>query len=346
MRFRRLIISVVAGALATAVAACSSGTPAASSSVDSSTTASSSTAVTAAFPVTIDHVHGQTVIESEPTRVLTLGLSDQDAVLALGVTPIAVSQWYGDYASATWPWAAPKLGDAKPVVLNGGVRNEEEPRLEEIVTLDPDVIISLYNGTTKEQYDQLSRIAPVVLPTEEFADYAISWQEGLRITGVALGKSDLASTLTEELDARFTAAAKENPQFAGVQTVIAERFEPGASVVRASTDPRGRFFEQLGLKVPADLNAGANEYGEVEISDEQMDQLDRDLLVWNIGSDPALRSEIEALPLYAGLEVVKQDDVLFIDDPVISGAFTWSTVLSLDYALTELLPQLQQKLPA
>ena len=345
MRFGRFTVVVMAGALSV-VAGCSSRTPSATATSASPTPTAVSSTAADAFPVTIEHVHGKTVIESEPTRVLTLGLSDQDAVLALGITPIAVSQWYGDYESATWPWAEAKLGDAKPVVLNGGVRNEEEPRLEEIVTLDPDVIISLYNGTTKEQYDKLSQIAPVVLPTEEFADYAISWQEGLRVTGAALGKSELAGTLTEALDARFAAAATENPQFAAVQTVIAERFEPGATVVRASTDPRGRFFESLGFEVPADLNAAANEYGEAEISDEQMDKLDRDLLVWNIGSEPALRTEIEALPLYSGLQVVRQDDVLFIDDPVISGAFTWSTVLSLDYALTELLPQLQQRLPA
>jgi len=341
MRSSRFTVVVVVLGLLTA--GCGSGSP---SSAGQTTPAESTTSAADAFPVTIDHVYGQSVIESEPTRVLTLGLSDQDAVLALGVTPIAVSQWYGDYESATWPWAQPKLGEPKPVVLNGGVRNEEEPRLEEIVTLDPDVIISLYNGTTQEQYDQLSKIAPVVLPTKEFADYAISWQEGLRVTGEALGKSEQAGTLTEELDARFAAAAADNPQFAGVQTVIAERFEPGATVVRASTDPRGRFFEALGFQVPADLNAAANEYGEAEISDEQMDQLDRDLLVWNIGSDPELRTEIEALPLYPGLEVVQQDDVLFIEDPIISGAFTWSTVLSLDYALTQLLPQLQQKVPA
>lgn len=58
------------------------------------------------YPVTIEHVFGETEIPAEPTRVVALGLSDQDSLLALGVTPIAVSQWYGGYEYATWPWAA------------------------------------------------------------------------------------------------------------------------------------------------------------------------------------------------------------------------------------------------
>lgn len=237
------------------------------------------------------------------------------------------------------------MGTAKPVVLNGGVRNEEAPGIEEIIGLKPDLIVSLYNGTTKEQYEQLSRIAPVVLPTEEFANFGISWQEGLRVTGEALGKQQLAAELTADLDQRFVDAAAANPQFAGVETVVAERFEPGSSVVRAAQDPRARFFSSLGFVVPADLNAEANEYGEVSVSDELFDKLDRGLLIWNIGNDPALRTEIEAVPSYPTLKVVKRGDVLFIEDPVISGAFTWSTVLSLDYALTQLLPQLQQAVP-
>ncbi|MGY1746444.1 ABC transporter substrate-binding protein [Blastococcus sp. SYSU D00695] len=294
-----------------------------------------------AFPVTIEHLYGETTIEEEPQRVVTIGLSDQDAVLALGVVPVAVSPWYGEYEHGVWPWAQDELGDGEPVVLNDGVRDEENPPLEEIAALDPDVIISLYNGTTEEQYEQLSEIAPVVLPTEEYADYAISWQESVRVTGKALGREERATELVEGLEQRFADVAAANPAFAGLQTVIAERFEPGSSVVRASADPRGRFFESLGFQVPEDLDARADEFGELVVSDELLDDLDRDLLIWNVGFAPEMRAEIEGLALWPTLDVVRDGRVLFVEDELISGAFTWSTVLSLDYALTELVPQLQ-----
>lgn len=119
--------------------------------------------------MTIEHLYGTTMIEEEPERIVTLGLWDQDPLLALGVAPVAVSEWYGEYEHATWPWARDELGDAEPVVLNGGVRDEANPPLEEIAALEPDLIISLYNATTQAQYEQLSQIAPVVLPGEEFS---------------------------------------------------------------------------------------------------------------------------------------------------------------------------------
>jgi iron complex transport system substrate-binding protein len=44
----------------------------------------------AGFPVTIEHTFGATTIEKEPARVVTLGWSAQDIVVALGVTPVGM----------------------------------------------------------------------------------------------------------------------------------------------------------------------------------------------------------------------------------------------------------------
>jgi iron complex transport system substrate-binding protein len=293
-----------------------------------------------AFPVTIEHAYGETVIPAEPTRIVTLGLSDQDPLLALGVAPIAVSEWYGEYEFATWPWAEDELGDAEPVVLNGGVRDEANPPIEEIASLEPDLIISLYNGTTEEQWQQLSEIAPTVVPDEEYADFSITWQEATRATGEALGREDEALELVDALDARFAEAADANPQFAGLEAVVGERFEPGQSIVRSGNDVRARFFEQLGFTIPTEIaGVEADEYGEIQVSDELMTELSKDLLVWNVGFAPETRDEIEATPLYPTLPVVEAGKVLWIEDGLVSGAFSWGTILSLDYALDELLPQ-------
>lgn len=298
------------------------------------------------FPVRIDHAYGTTEIPAEPTRVIALGLSDQDPLLALGVTPVAVSQWYGDYPSATWPWAQDELGGATPVVLNGGVRNEEAPPLEEIASLQPDLILSLYNGTTREQYDQLSRIAPTVVPDQQFTNFTITWQEATRATGEALGREQEAVGLVQRVEGRFAEAAAQNPQFAGRTAVVAERFEPGASVVRSGNDVRARFFGGLGFTVPGEIGGIApDEYGEIDVSDELMSELSEDLLVWNIGASPEVRPEIENSPLHAALPVVQQGRVLWIEDPVVSGAFSWGTILSLDYALDELVPRIRAVVP-
>ncbi|MBM9465155.1 ABC transporter substrate-binding protein [Aeromicrobium sp. YIM 150415] len=333
---RRLLrVAALAGAAAVVLSACSSS----SDEKDDDSKASGE----GTFPVTIEHAYGTTEITEEPTRIVTLGLSDQDPLLALGVAPIAVSPWYGDYEYATWPWAQDELGDATPVVLNDGVRDEANPPVEEIASLDPDLIISLYNGTTEEQYEQLSRIAPVVVPDEEYTDFSITWQEATRATGEALGREDDALALVDELEDAFADAAAEHPEFEGQEVAVGERFEPGETVLRTGNDVRARFFEQLGFTIPEEI-AGItpDEYGELIVPDELITEISKDLLVWNVGFAPEEKTTIEGLPLYSQLPVVDEDKVLWIEDEVVSGAFSWGTVLSLEYALEELLPQIDQ----
>ncbi|MBW0116379.1 iron-siderophore ABC transporter substrate-binding protein [Pseudonocardia abyssalis] len=300
-------------------------------------------AAAGAFPVTVEHAYGSTEIPAEPVRVITLGLSDQDPLLALGVTPIAVYPWYGDHEFATWPWAQDELGAAQPTVLAGGVRNESEPPIEEIASLQPDLILSLYNATTPEQYELLSRIAPTVVPDQEFVDFTITWQEATRVTGEALGREADAVALVDHLEQEFADAAAAHPGFAGQEAVVAERFEPGESIVRSGNDVRARFFGDLGFTVPTEVaGVPANDFGEITVSDELIGELSRDLLVWNVGFGPEERAVVEANPVYPTLPVVQAGKVLWIEDPVLSGAFTWGTVLSLDYALEQLVPQVAQ----
>jgi hypothetical protein len=72
-----------------------------------------------AFPVAIKNKFGTAEIKAAPKRVVVVGLVEQDALLALGVTPVATTEWFGDKPGALFPWAKAKLGDgAVPQVLN------------------------------------------------------------------------------------------------------------------------------------------------------------------------------------------------------------------------------------
>src|SRR5688500_3251537 len=80
--------------------------------------ASASTApTTGAQPNRVEHEFGVTEIDGVPERVVSVGLTEHDTLLALGVAPVAVTEWYGGFDYATWPWAVDELGVAEPEVL-------------------------------------------------------------------------------------------------------------------------------------------------------------------------------------------------------------------------------------
>ena len=45
-----------------------------------------------AYPITIKHAYGETVIESEPKNVATIAWGNHDVPLALGTVPVGVSK--------------------------------------------------------------------------------------------------------------------------------------------------------------------------------------------------------------------------------------------------------------
>ncbi|MGH3986469.1 MAG: iron-siderophore ABC transporter substrate-binding protein [Pseudonocardiaceae bacterium] len=237
------------------------------------------------FPITVAHKYGSTAIPAEPARVVTVGLSDHDYLLALGVVPAGLTDWYGDYPTGTWPWAADELGAAQPEVMP---RNEDQINFEKVAALRPDLVIGQYTGMTETDYARLSQIAPTVAQSAEFPDYGMPWEETIRVIGAALGQAERAEELIAGVEGRFVAARAAHPQFQGLAAVVAEQFEPGTYVVRGPTDPRTRFLSSLGFVLPDEIAQLTGDRGEADISAEQIGLVDQDLVVWNVGFTPEL----------------------------------------------------------
>jgi len=294
-----------------------------------------------ALPATVAHRHGETVVEDVPERIVTVGYSDQDAVLAFGHAPVAVTDWYGEYEHATWEWAQDELGAAEPEVLNQGeFTGTADYDLERIRLLEPDLIVGLYTDMDPEEYADLSAIAPTIAPSADFPEFGMPWQEITRTVGAAVGQPDRAEELIAEVDGRLAEEADAHPEFAGQEAVVAELFEPGSTFVRSKGDPRTQLIEGLGFVLPDDLAELAGDQDGAPISDEEMDLLDRDLIVWNVGHDDTIRGQIEEKPLYETLQVVAEGRSVFVEDPIVAGALTWGSVLSIPYALDALVPLL------
>ncbi|MEU6641189.1 iron-siderophore ABC transporter substrate-binding protein [Saccharomonospora sp. NPDC046836] len=291
-----------------------------------------------AFPVTIEHKYGSTEIPAKPERVVTLGLSDQDAVLALGVKPVGVVDWFKERPYGKWPWTKDLWGDTQPTIV--GERDEYD--MEAVAELNPDLIIAQYSGMTQQQYDTLSRLAPVVAQPKDYADYAAPWQEMARPIGRALGQEAEMNQLIEQMDQKYAQARGQHPEWAEQTLVVADSFQPGIYSAFTSSDPKAIFFRELGFRL-ADRIDGLAEAGmnAAELSSEQLDTLDVDRLVWVTSSEEA-NDRIKAEPLYQRLAVHQDGRDLFVpyENPDIGAAFSFNTVLSIPYAIDQMVPRL------
>lgn len=327
---REFITGVGAAALAAAfLAACGSD------DADADATATEESRV-------IQHQYGQTEVTGVPKRVVTVGWTEQDALLALGVVPVATTGWIGDAPGAIHPWAKDELGEAElPEVLDDG----DGIQFERIAALQPDLILALYVpfGLTQGDYDRLSQIAPTVAPPAGVPDGGISWQELTRTVGIAVGQAEAADQIVRDVEARFTEAREQHPKFVGALGVNAYPTGDGNFQAYPAPDPGGRLMEDLGFVVPpeiVDLAAGA---AWVDISGERASLFDIDVVLWLV-EDAAAEQRLLDNPLYAGLDIAKQGRHVFLayDGPTddMASATSMQTVLSLPFLLDHLVPML------
>jgi iron complex transport system substrate-binding protein len=135
--------------------------------------------------VTVKHIFGETKIPAPPKRVVSAGFTEQDDLLALGVVPIAVTDWFGGQPFGVWPWAQPKLGAAQPVVLN----LNDGIQAEQIASLKPDLIVATNAGLDQDTYTKLSGIAPTIAQSGPDAFFE-PWKDQATDIGQAVFKAD------------------------------------------------------------------------------------------------------------------------------------------------------------
>ncbi len=297
-------------------------------------------ATSESFPITVEHKYGTTTIPSAPQRVVSIGYTDQDALLALGVTPVAVRYWYGDATNAIFPWAQDKVEGDTPAVLS---MDYGSLNYEAILALKPDLITAVYSGITQDEYDTLSQIAPTIAQSGDYIDFGMPWQETTKLIGSALGKSAEAEALVSDVEAQLTQVREDNPAFADMTVAVAYNFS-GTYGFYTAQDARGRFFTDIGFVIPDELVEIAGESFYANVSSERFDLLDQDLLVFlGVQNIDGGRETIQSDPLLSQLNVTKAGHVLFVP-PELDDALQFNTVLSIPYLVDGIVPQLQATL--
>jgi iron complex transport system substrate-binding protein len=289
------------------------------------------------FPVTLTHEYGETVIPAKPERIATIGWMSQDAVLALGQVPVGIplQAWGGD-ENGMLPWVATavaELGGELPVRYD-----DTAIPFEEILALEPDLILAPYSALTPEEYNRLSQIAPTVAWTG--AVWSGTWQDITLTVGRALGEEAKAQELVEATDARLAAIAAEHPEFSG-KTFTIGWGDPASSElgVYVGTDPRVQMIEDIGLKLSDGAAAFGSENFYVPVAYENLDTLDADVLItWQ--SDQAELDAVLANPVFARFGPVASGHHLVMLDRAFVMATSAPSVLSIPWSMEKLVPEL------
>ncbi|WP_110589535.1 ABC transporter substrate-binding protein [Microbacterium suaedae] len=307
---------------AVALTGCSSATS------DTSAEPADSAAAEAAFPVTVEHEFGSTIVEEEPQRVVSIGWGDFDNLLALGIVPVGR---FGSFSEEPTPWEAEMLGDEETEFL--GYTTELD--YEKIASLDPDLIIAV-QGTSvdEESYAILEDIAPTVARPAGYGGWQVPRAEGTRQIAAAVGRDEAGEEMLEGLADRFAEVQSEHPELVGATGVSAITYDASLYYAFAPVDGRGAFLEELGLQLPAGLLDGYDGTSfTVELAPEEVGALDGDLVLF-MADDPEYDpADDNALFERFGAEFV-----------AVTGesrhAISINTPSSIAYALDELAPVL------
>ncbi|MFC8859275.1 iron-siderophore ABC transporter substrate-binding protein, partial [Streptomyces sp. NPDC057144] len=298
-------------------------------------------AAAGAFPVTVEHAFGTTKIEKAPERVVSVGYTDDQTILAFGIKPVGMVDQYPNPAGRSpdintqWPWVKDKWGDSKPeVVMKNG---DTGPNYEKIAALRPDLIIAVYSEIDRAAYDKLSRIAPTVGRTKgEKEPFSAPWQDNALHIAKALGKAEEGEKMVADIQGKLDAAKQAHPEFAEQTAVVLSWYKDSVAPF-TSTDVRGRLVTGIGFKYQTEIDkvAGGDFY--TTLSPERVDLVDVDRVF--VINDKADQDALKKFELFTNLDAVKNGKVSYLLDsegPAVGAAISQGTLLSMPYAVDEL----------
>ena len=331
---KRHIKWIAAGIISLSLVACSAG------SSDIKSTASEQSG----YPITVEHAFGKTVIEEKPERVASIGWGNQDAALALGVAPVGVSK--GNFGKLTdsglLPWtqaAFEELGVKDPVVFD----DTDGLDFEAISDVQPDVILAAYSGLTQEDYDTLSKIAPVIAYPDK--PWQTLWAEQVTLNAKGMGLEKEGEKLVEQTKEQIAQSLKDYPQLEGKSAAFlwVDASDTSSFYAYLPTDPRAAYLTDLGLSFPQALQNQAKDSDtfSISLSSEHADLLNEVDILVTYGDDSTLEG-LQKDTLFGKVPAIQRGSVVVLNSQgELAGAGT-PTVLSIRATLDDYLKVLAE----
>ncbi len=251
--------------------------------------------------ITVTDMHGREITLTEPaTRVVVMQPSDCEILCAIGGEETIVGRGqYVDYPASVLE---------VPVVKSGA-----EANIEEILALNPQVVLMNDMDATEEQVAQLEENGVKVFVSKaediEGVYYAI------RMIGKLMGKDAEAEAVVADMQATFDGIRADSA--ASGKTVY---FEVSPLEWGLWTAGKGTFMDEL-----AEMCGLTNIFADLEgwqaVSEEQVLERDPDYIVtitMYYGEGPTPVEEIKGRAGWGDLKAVKNDAILNADSNAIS----------------------------
>lgn len=296
-------------------------------------------AAEAAFPVTIAHAFGETIIETKPERVAAVAWGNHEVPIALGIVPVGMAKvtWGDDDDNGVLPWvedALAGLGAETPVLFD----ETDGIDFEGVADTQPDLILAAYSGLSQEDYDLLSKIAPVVAYPE--VAWGTSVQDLILISSAALGLAEEGAELVEDLDSTVAAALSNYPALEGKRILFSYINPPDLSQIGfyTSHDTRPGFLMGMGFPQPTivvEESAKTSDFY-VGVSSELADEFDDvDIFVTYGEADGAIIDLMQADLLLAEIPAVANGAVAILENSTPLAASANPSPLSIAWGIED-----------
>ena len=261
--------------------------------------------LTAAFAestaVTVTDMAGREIaLDAPATKVVALTASDCEILAALGAEDTLVGR--GEYCD--YPESILEV----PAVQSGADTN-----LEQIIALEPQVVVMAKMAQTEEQVAALEEAGIRVVVSD--AQDIEGVYTAIRLIGTLVGRNDEAEAMVADMQSAFAdiAAKSENTG----KTVY---FEVSPLQWGLWTAGKGTFMDELATMCGL-TNAFADVEGWAEISEEQVLERDPDYIVtisMYYGEGPTPVEEIKSRAGWDALKAVQNDAIFNADSNEVS----------------------------
>ncbi|MEO3977766.1 ABC transporter substrate-binding protein [Streptomyces sp. CAU 1734] len=289
------------------------------------------------FPVTVEDKFGSVKIPGQPKRVLSLGRTDHDVLLALGIVPVGVWQFIPTMKRGVGSWAEKSLGGKTPAILKPPFD------FEQVASLAPDLIVNVQSGGDETEYRTLTDIARTVGLPKGAAPNTVPWRDSTRVISTAVGRAKRGEELIAETEALLKATAERNPAFAGKTVSILLAFA-GKIGIYTTGDTRMQLVTALGLEPTEYVTGLGQEKYFAELSAEKAGEADADVVILLSQQQLPLAATLKQYPQIAAMKAAKENRLVFPADPSVGLALSSASVLSIPHAVKGLEPLLAQAL--